>query len=112
MVEVIFPSGGWVCLPIDEFDGAFETGVAAAHPFVFRNAEEVEEYRLQVRYSCLAHANPGDGGSLDNRDIKTGQCFLEIRGGHPAGSATADDNDLFDEVRLVTVLWLGGSSCV
>src|ERR1044072_6960171 len=46
MVKVIFSSGCRVCLPIDELHCAFETGVAVAHPFLFRNTEEVKEHRL------------------------------------------------------------------
>src|ERR1041385_2105295 len=39
VIEMISTVGRRICFPVDELDGAFESSIAATHPFLFGYAE-------------------------------------------------------------------------
>src|SRR5215831_11710856 len=65
MVKMVRFPGRRICLPVDKFNRPLEGGVATAHPFVLRYAQEIEEDRLQIGYGRLSDTDLGNGRRFD-----------------------------------------------
>ena len=80
--------------PVDEFDAQLEAALGGADELVLVDLERRVEV-LDVRDRGFAHTDDADLVGLDQFDsVAWPQQFGQRRGGHPAGGAATDDDDV------------------